>query len=304
METPDAVELEAIKRFCLEESKRKQETTERASSVKDLRLTQKQLRTELTAFLQKTDKKVVALSKADCKRFGETCLKNNHLTLPPILRIVRTNKDLTITPEVIQEAIECITEDDLRDAASKDAANKDSAEGKSHEIRKKDIMKAAILTNLRRIIRSYNESLKLLSSLPRTESLYDIDEADAEIAEKMFKMWTTEQTIKDLLKENKVVVDNTEVKSKVESYFIRTGLTAQRIIVEGKPFRLVRRVSILKPKIGIGKFEAILTETLETSKDLNLNTIIKNLQIQISSQPPETKSKVSLCSIKEAKDDE
>jgi hypothetical protein len=295
METPDAIELEAIKRFCLEESKRKQESSERESSVKELRHVQKQLKAELTAILQKTEKKVVALTKAACKSYGDMCLKNNHLSLPPILRIVRTNKDLTITPEVIQEAIECITEEDLKDAA---------ASASSTENRKKEIMKSAILTNLRRIIRSYNESLKLLSSLPRTESLYDVDEADTETSEKMFKMWSTEQTIKDLLKENKVVSNNSEIKAKVESYFIRTGLTAQRIIVEGKPFRLVRRVSIQKPKIGIGKFEAILNETLETSKDLNLNTLIKNLQIQLTSQPPETKSVVSLCSIKsETKDD-
>jgi hypothetical protein len=78
---------------------------------------------------------------------------------------------------------------------------------------------------------------------------------------------------------------------------------SQRIVVEGKPYKLVRRISVRKPKIGIGRVEKILDDILQDpeyadAKLLRPANLIKALQIQVSSVAPETKTTVSLSAIK------
>jgi DNA-binding transcriptional regulator YhcF (GntR family) len=281
IDKPDITELGAIKLFCTEEAHRKSVRSQAAESVKSLRLKQKEVKTFLTKYI--ADIKCVALTKDDMKKYTDLCIQSSIEPMPPILRLVRTNKDSSVSPETVQEAVESLSEEDLKES-----------DGRNHI----EIVKNAILKNVRRLIRSYTDSLRLMRSLPRSESLYDIQDAPEEVAAKMFLLWSTEQEIKKSL-QDKEEASSADLIERVESYFIRSGITAQRVVVEGRTYRLVRRVSVKRPKVGIGRFETMLSETLsillkDTSK-FEPMAAIRQLQIQVTSEPSTTKSLLSLC---------
>jgi len=297
---PDTKELEAIRSFCADEVKRRNENAEITESLKLLRKTQKALKSELQESLKALkDTKCAALSKTDLERLDTEASKAGLASMPPFVRLLQTNKDASINAEVIQEALESVSSEDLREAS-------ETSESSSQ------VILNLILTNIRRLIRSYSESIKLVPNLPRGMTLYETEEAPTALANKMFELWTTEQKIKaalDLKKSNEGSSrQNAAHKEKIESFFIRTGLTAQRLVVEGKTYRLIRRISVRKPKIGIGKLESILEEVSQ-SEDFRNNSIfkpsdwIRAIQMQLSSLPPETKSTIALCSVKTAKEE-
>lgn len=306
---PDPKELEAIKKFCTEEVKQRSKTADMAAELKTLRARQKALKDDLLKALQAIERgpKAVALSKADAQRLEALASSEGLPGVPPYLRLNTTNKDGTITPEVIQEALESITPEDLEEAA---VALK--ADGTPDDKLKSAAVRKVALDNIRRLIRSYTESPKLLANLPRGLNVYDLAEAPSELADKMWSSWSTEQAIKRALAAKKqdpaAVKAQGDLKTKIEAFFVRTGLTAQRLVVEGQPYRLVRRVSVRKPKLGIGKLETILdevlTDALGPSGVFRPTELIRALQIQVTSLPPETKSTVALCAVRAPKDDE
>jgi hypothetical protein len=290
---PDANELDCIKKFCAEEVAKRARTSEATKILKGLRASQKMFRESLLKELKASGEQCFALSKADAKRLDDECAKAGRSNVPRFVRNVQSNKDSSITPEIIQESLESLTSDDL---------NETNATG--HEA-----IKAAILQSIRRSIRSFTENAKLMSSLPRGQDTYDVVEASATVSDLMYQLWTTECQIKDALESKKQDPEITKAqncfKETIEGFFVRTGLTAQRLVVEGLPYRLVRRVSVRKPKIGIGKLEKMLDDIVKDldPKTFKPNDLIRSLQIQLSSMPPEMKTCINLCSVKaEAKE--
>jgi hypothetical protein len=275
---PDSTELEAIKTFCSNEVKQKTLTKTITETIKALRAQQKSLKEALTVDLGQN--KCMAVPKS---------LKTEDL--PPYLRLVKANKDSPITSEVIQEALASVTDEDIREASGPDQSS-------SQTIRQ------LVLTNVRRIIRGFTESLKIMASIERGTTMYDLPECSPETVARMKALWQIDQDIKKQLDAKKTILSTMEassdLKQRIESFFVRTGLTAQRLVVEGQAYRLVRRISIRRQKIGIGKLETLLDEALqnfdfEAFKPIEL---AHQLQIQISSLPPETKTNVVLCSVK------
>jgi hypothetical protein len=237
------------------------------------------------------------LSKEDRARFDKLCAAAGHDAMPPYLRTVKTNKDSSITPEIIQEAIESLTAQDISESAG---GREDAAA----------VLKEVILQSIRRIIRSFSETTKLMNNMPRGRTSYDTDTAPTNVAEIMFKSWTNDQEIKKLLLTRKIDPDlNKEhsiLKERVESYFIRAGITAQRIIVDAKQYKLVRRVSVRKSKIGIGQIDKMLDQVLNAldTSAFKPQDVIRELQILITSLPPETHSSIKLCAVKVDDDDD
>jgi hypothetical protein len=281
---PDAAELEAIKTFCNIEVKLKANVLTASERVLALRAESKMFKQKLEAIIK--GRKCLALSKADAARFDLLATQAAVETMPPFLRLVPANKDATITTEVIQEALESITQQDFTEAED---------------------IKGVVLKNIRRTIRSFTESMKIMPSLQRGMTSYDVPELSSEEADTMWQFWLRQQRIKESLASKKAdpeaAAKKEECKKRVESFFIRTGLISQRIVVEGHPYKLVRRVSVRKPKIGIGRLEKMLDEVLQdlqiTPTTFRSEPLIKALQIQVSSVAPETKTNVSLSAIKE-----
>lgn len=292
---PDSKELSAIKLFCAEEIKHRERATEASTVIKGLRAAQKASRVALTEALQafgaEGRAKCAMLTKADATRLESLAAAEGLPAVPPYVRLVQTNKDATITAEVVQEAIQAITEEDLRELAAADG-------GPAEAVR------AAVLQNIRRAIRSFTVSLKLMTSVQRGLGPYDVPECTPEMADQMLALWSAEHKLKAALackkQDPEVSANQTDLKTTIESFFIRTGLTSQRIVVEGRPFRLVRRVSVRKPKVGLGMFEKMLADAMGqvNATAFRPTDLIRALQIQLSSVPPETKSSVALCAVK------
>jgi hypothetical protein len=281
---PDTVELEAIKSFCSLEIKQKNLEKETSAKITELRAANALRKTQLEATMN--GRKCLGLSKQDHAKYSAIAAQSAVPELQPYLRIVAANKDATITTDVIQEALESLTDQDFAEQGS---------------------IKETVLQKIRLSIRSFTESLKVMASLQRGVSVYEVPELSADEAHLMWLFWRTQHDIKELLAKRKVepavAAQKDQYKTRVESFFIRTGLMSQRIVVEGKPYKLVRRISVRKPKIGIGRVEKILDDILQDpeyadAKLLRPANLIKALQIQVSSVAPETKTTVSLSAIK------
>jgi len=283
---PCKEEIDAIRQFCQAEVAKRSAQEQIIKEIKQMRSVQKECKTVLlTKFGEQST--CIALSKDQVKNAASACASQNVPPMPYFLRLVRANKDSTITCEVIAEALESISEEDIQEASQK-----------AHSTSMQNVIKELVLTNVRRIIRSFTESLKLLSALPKGQSVYDVQEADASTVQKMIQLWNTECKLKDLLYQKKQVVqeptDVKALKQTIESFFVRTGLTTQRINVEGNQYKLARKVSVRKSKVGIGKLEALLDELLtgDSVGPFRPKELIKTLQIQLNAIPPETKSNV------------
>jgi hypothetical protein len=276
---PDASELVAIKTFCNFEVQKKMAVAAASEALKDLRSKQKDLRVKLTADLATLGTKCAMLSKVDAARIAATLPD-----MPPYIRLVSANKDASITPEVIQEAIESITAADLLETKESDP---------------KVALKKVVMQNVRRIIRSFTESLKMVPSLQRGLTVYEVAEVSSETADRMAALWAADLAVRDALASKKPP-QNPEAdaaKTKVEAFFIRTGLVAQRVVVEGQQYRLVRRISVRKQKVGIGKLESMIDEVMIESLPETAQ-LVRALHIALANVPPESKSSVTLCNVK------
>lgn len=281
---PDTAELDAIKSFCALEIKQKNLEKETSAKIIELRAANALRKTQLEAIMN--GRKCLGLSKPDHAKYEALSAQLGVPELPPYLRIVSANKDSTITTDVIQEALETLTDQDFAEHGS---------------------IKETVLQKIRLSIRSFTESLKIMASLQRGINVYEVPELTTEESDLMWLYWRTQHDIKQLLAKRKVepavATQKDQYKTRVESFFIRTGLMAQRIVVEGKAYKLVRRISVRKPKIGIGRVEKILDDILQDPEFADLKALrpanlIKALQIQVSSVAPETKTTVSLSAIK------
>jgi hypothetical protein len=288
---PEASEIEAIKLFCASEVQKRQANDLLKKQVSKFRAVQSEQREKLTEYMKNGPYECVAISRADALRLDAQSNAEGLQIMPRYLRLIKTNKDTNITSEIIKESLQSITIEDIKE-------NMTVEKLEANQIQ--DALKQLILKLLRRNIRSFNLSLKLVTSSPSGQTLYDLPEAPSEISDQMWTLWNAEQSIKKLLSD-KPKLEQGDLKERIENYFIRTGLTSQRIVVESKPWRLVRKVSIKKMRIGIGRIEHMLDDALKNQSldRFNASEIIHFLQVQISSLPPETKTSVGLCAVKD-----
>lgn len=289
MEKPEASEIEAIRLFCAAEVQKRNASQAMKAQVSKLRTIVNEKRTALIEYMKsiQDDSNCAAISRSDALRLDKASNDLGLKPMPRYVRLLKTNKDTNITSEIIQEALQGISIEDLKENMTADTDAQKT-------------FKEVILKSFRRLIRSYTTSLKLVNSALRGLTLYDLPECPMQVADNMWALWNAEQEIKALL-ENKPKNDHPELKERIENYFVRTGLSSQRIVVESRPWRLVRKVSIQKMRIGIGRIENMLDDALKNQsfERFNASEIIHFLQVQISSLPPETKTSVGLCAVKE-----
>lgn len=296
---PEASELEAIKAFCTIQLERRKATEAVAESLKLEKGTAKNDKAVLMRLVKSSGHKSAMLSKTQMARLEAITAAEGLESVPPYARIVAGNKDATITPEIIKEALEAVTPEDLEEAAKTAGTFLEA-------------VKAAALQQVRNGIRSYSEVLRLNSSLERGSSVYETPELSDDAADLMLRIWRAEQRAKALGVQKKAALEGSSEKLKaleprIDAFFVRTGTTSQRIVVESTPFRLVRRISVRKPRLGIGKVELFLTEVLtsfgaiESASQFQRQAaaIIKQLQTKLTSVPPETKTSIGLCSVKQ-----
>lgn len=296
---PSTEEISALKTFCTVEIERRQAAQTAGEGLKQVKATIKNEKAVLEAFLKASNSKCAMLSKDQMKRLETATAAEGLPPPPPYVRVVTSNKDLTITPDVIREAIEAVVLEDVQEALKT---------GSSFHI----AVQAAIMQNIRRSIRTYTEALRLSPSLERGKTTYDVVDVPDAMADVILREWSAEQRAKMLAEERKAAIgatgmDKTQkaaLETTIASYFMRTGATSQRVVIDNTPYRVVKRTSVRKQKLGIGKLEPMVGEAAAPVKSMaefleRRATMVKDLQVKLSSVPPETKTSISLCSIKQ-----
>lgn len=296
---PSKEEISALKTFCTVEIEKRQAAKTASEGLKQVKATIKTDKAALEAFLKASGSKCAMLSKEQMKRLELLTAAEGVPPPPPFVRVVTSNKDLTITPEVIREAIETVALEDVQEALKA---------GSSFHV----AVQGAIMQNIRRAIRTYTEALRLSPSLERGKTTYDVVDVPDAMADVILRQWSAEQRAKTLCDERKAAVsatgmDKTQkiaLETTIASYFMRTGSTSQRVVIDNTPYRVVKRTSVRKQRLGIGKLEPLVQEASAPVKSMEeflemRSGIVKELQVKLSSVPPETKTSISLCSIKQ-----
>lgn len=193
--------------------------------------------------------------------------------LPPYIRMIKNNKDTTITLELLKEIFENLSTDDILE--SKKALGADAI----HEV---------FMQHIRRNIRSYSEQIRLVHSVPRNMKAADIDIANSEQIQAACELNDILQTILETENGKREIL--TEIKEQIkqkqpeiESFFNKANINSQRIILENSSYNLVRRINVTKPKLNIKKIETILDETLnEIIRQKSISPITKEKLVDLN----------------------
>ena len=172
---------------------------------------------------------------------------------PAYLRLKTNSKDLSITDEVISEAVDSLSDQDI--------ADQEMLSGKS-------ALAKAIIDIVRRNIREYKEQFIMSPSIPRGIRHVDIDDAEEDCAQMAVELFFLQQTIAE--REAGGKGDLTELKQvmkivepKVDQYFVRGTFTSQRIQLGELPYTLVRRVAQSKPRMNFKMLENMVSQGVD-----------------------------------------
>jgi hypothetical protein len=249
---PSPAEKSAISAYCtlsLQVKKIEEKLKERVNAVKP---EIKGLRSSLLETIKKGDDEILQIP--------QTLRKNANV--PPYIRLVKNNKDLTITPEVISEALQAITDADVLEAEGTPA----------------EILINSILSSVRRIVRSFSEQVKLTESVPRGIKAADIPFADEELSKQAIALHEQSSLVLTAEAEKRTSVSAAksamiEKQPSLEQFFERSGITHQRVMLENKPFNLCRRLTVSKTKVTFKLLQTVLetidiVKTFKTKQDI------------------------------------
>lgn len=266
-------EKAALKEFCLLNLKRRSLLGSSEDKAKG-RETIKASKAALEAFMTNNEFTCCCLSKAQF----ELAIKDYPEVPPLYVRLVRSNKDATITPEIVEEAIDSVTSEDIREFGS---------------------IVEAIIHHVRNTIRSYKTSLSLSDSRERNQHIYDTPTLPDDMFNHVLAwhgatlaMTEAHKKHKEALAELTAAIGS--VKPVVESFFERTGLITQRVTMEDSPYRITRKVSVRNVRIGIPKLQSLLTG-INTE---NLHEIKTGIRQALQNVPPTTKADIVFCAVK------
>lgn len=286
---PTAEEKAAISSYCTLSLQCKTIEEKIKTHVKDIKPEIKTLRKSILEDIKKKDHEILQVPQ-DMRKDVEG--------FPPYIRLVKNNKDLTITPEVISEALQSITEEDIQEY-----------KGNAPEF-----LVEAILSSVRRIVRSFSEQIKLTDSVPRGIKPADVPFADAALSKQAVRLFAHSTKVLASESEKRTAVSSAktamnERQGTLDAFFERSGITHQRITLENKQFNLCRRLTVSKPKVTFKILEEVLKnldiiKTLKSKTDIldaikNRRADIQKLvATRISTLPNSSKSVIHLQRVK------
>ena len=285
---PSETEKNAISKFCALSLKTKKIQTETKEAVKDIKPEIKKLRSQLLEALKTKSSEILQI-------------KSQNKDVPSFIRLFKNVKEINITPEIVEEAIENLNEDDIKELTEEgDAEN---------------AVVKAILANVRRIIRSFNEQPKLTDSLPRGLKASEVQSAEDEISkyavslhEKSSNVLKREKQKREILLSLRSEIEKT--KQDLEPFFESRNLSSQRVNFENTPFNICYRKTVDRPKITLKLLEVFVTECLQdilkkkSSKSVEKqlmdkkNDFLSNLQTRIATIETKEKSIMHLRGLK------
>lgn len=297
-ETSDE-EKQGIRLYCTLNLKKKQLISDGIEDRKVLKQEQAKHRKLMLEHLQKNNIEIMVLSKDQFKELETKTAALDIPMVPMFVRMIRNTKDIPVTVDIINEAFDAVAVQDVEEHMTK------------MNLTFPEALQAVVLSNVRNTIRSYRFTLKLTEIKERSLKMYDIPECTPEIMNSMFQLHAATYKLQSKSQENKELISEItkEIQNKkqyVQSFFDRTGIMSQRIVMDNVPYRLVKKVSVTHEKIGLTKLEFWLSNSLSNLKSMTdferdsqkiRNQIMKTIQ----NLPPITKSDIQFCSVKNAK---
>ena len=257
--------------------------------------------------MKSNPEKTVTFSKECLKKMENLCAAEGLVNVPPFLRWITTHKDSTIKFAMIEEAFADITTDDIAEQKSLDEAN-DALDGPRPFL---ELLYEIILRKIKQQMRSVSESLKLSTSLERGKKYHEVPERD-DLADLVMQWHLNEERTKKVRAQLKDTLGNfsgtiKEILPSVENYFTRSNTTSQKIVLQNRQFRLVKKTSTTRSRVGITVLGPWILSALQSVKTLdnlrhfqkNSSTVLSSIQNQLDTTPTTTKSVVSLCSLKD-----
>jgi len=250
---PTAEEKAAISSFCTLSLQCKTIEEKIKTQVKEIKPEIKTLRKTILEDVKKKDHEILQVPQE---------MRKDIEGFPPYIRLVKNNKDLTITPEVISEALQSITEEDIQE----------------YKGNAPDILVEAILSSVRRIVRSFSEQIKLTDSVPRGIKAADVPFADTSLSKQAVQLFTHSSKVMASESEKRAAVSSaktamSERQATLDAFFERSGITHQRVTLENKQFNLCRRLTVSKTKVTFKILEDVL-KNLDLIKNLKSKTDI------------------------------
>ena len=272
---PSEQEKKALVTYCDKSLKCKAKELETRNSVKAMKVEVNDIRKALYQSMKLSGKDCLVLPKSLLRQAEEEAENLKHMPPPPYLRIKTNNQDLSITDEVLSEAIDQISAEDVEE--------QEITSGRAALIK-------AIVDVVRRNIREFKEQFVMTSSIPRGTRAVDIDDADEASATMAIEMCRLQNEIAKIEKGSKE--DITELKQimkavqpHVDAFFVRGNFSSQRVQLGELPFNLMRRETQSKPKLN---FKSLLnlvesgvadafhhTKTKADSKEAAVNILSK-----------------------------
>lgn len=243
---PTKHEKLALSTYCSLALKIKEEEEKTKTLTKDVKPDVKELRKEVLENLRHQEifqiPQAIRL-KAEAKGLPD---------VPTYIRLSRNNKDLTITPEIVSEVLKGISDSDIMES------KQDGGEA----------LVDAILTGVRREIRSFSEQAKLTNAVPRGVKPTDVPMASKELANKALELHEKNCFVLKVEREKRERIaqfkeDLTKNESSVHQYFDRGGISSQRIVLENVPYNLCSREREKKTKITFKILQVSLQDGLK-----------------------------------------
>lgn len=293
-ETSEA-EKQAIRQYCTLCIRKKQLSEESSKQKKqfkqDISLNKKLIQDHM----QKNNLEIMVLSKDDYKRLETETTALDLPMVPMYVRLIRNTKDDPITVDLLNEAFDTVTQEDIQEQMTK------------NNLGFADAFQATFLATLRNLIRSYRMSLRFSNTKDRTVNLYDIPECTPEIVKALLKVHIATENTKAASDNNKEAISEItkEIqanKSAVQSFFERTQVMSQRIVMDGSPYRLTRKITVRHEKLGITKIESLLQNVTNGIQSMEDFTKVRTQLLKtIQNIPPITKSDICFSAVKTAK---
>jgi hypothetical protein len=293
---PTKKEKSCLSSYCALSLQVKKEEAATLEKVKTKKPLIKDIRANLLETLKESDCEILLLPHDLRKQADQRALSLGLDPIPPYIRLVKNNKDLSITSEIVAEAIASLDPNDVMENEKENV---------------KEALVDCILASIRRLVRSYSEQIKLTESVPRCIKAADVQIASHEISEEAIRLHELSNEVlkSESTKRENITMAKKEMAQKVqqiEEYFNRGSITYQRVILENNPYNLCKRISVTKPKISF----PVLTELLNSSiqkltkkQDIikyleNRDVLTKSLLTKISTIPSTTKVAIHLQKIK------
>jgi hypothetical protein len=249
---PTDLEKSVISSFCNLSLRCKKIEADAKTALKDIKPALKTLR---SAVLDSLKLEKIEIVQIPSKMRKEASAKAAAAGLPPVpayIRVVKNTKELTITPDIIEEAFSGLTEEDILES---------DAEGV-------DAIVSAVLSSVRRLVRSFNEQAKLTDSLPRGVKAADVEIINEALAAEAIRLHEQSSIVLNTERQKREAVSllKAEISTKaadVEKYFTRVNATSQRVNLENSAYNLCCRTTVTRPKVTLKILEEFLVDGLK-----------------------------------------